>query len=130
MTASVVELPHKAAPACTVIICTKNRPAELERCLASVSQLDYPRVDVLVVENGPRDSRTCGIAARWGARYTAEPVEGLSRARNRGVQSSAAEIVAFIDDDAVAEAGWLRALVAEFSDPKVMAVGGRVVGLS
>ncbi len=115
------------ALACSVVIPTHNRPAQLDRCLAAVARLDYPRYDVLVVDNAPADDAAHTIAARCGARYLVEPVLGVSRARNRGARASDAEIIAYLDDDAVPEPSWLSALAAEFSDPAVMAVTGRIL---
>jgi GT2 family glycosyltransferase len=51
---------------------------------------------------------------------------GLSAARNMGVRSCDSEIVAFIDDDAVADPNWLENLVGNFVDTKVIGVGGRI----
>ena len=49
---------------------------------------------------------------------------GLSGARNTGVERASGDVVAFLDDDAVPEPGWLAALVAPFCDPSVVATGG------
>ena len=120
----------QSEPSCTVVVCTRDRPKELERCLEAVSRLRYPRFDVLVVDNAPSDTQASQIAARWGARYLVEPIKGASRARNCGARSCNTEIIAFCDDDAIPEPGWLQALVREFQDPEVMAVGGRIIALS
>lgn len=117
------------APSCSVVICTRNRPLQLEQCLEAVGRLVYPRFDVLVVDNAPSDARAQEIARRWGARYLVEPRIGLSRSRNRGARACESEVVAFLDDDAVPEPQWLSGLAEEFSDPLVMAVAGRIVPL-
>lgn len=117
-------------PSCTVVICTKDRPELLDRCLASIAQLNYQNFDVLVVDNAPKDSRSQQVAARWRSHYVVEPVVGLSRARNRGASECSAELIAYIDDDAVAEPGWLAALAREFADPRVMAVAGTILPLN
>jgi glycosyltransferase involved in cell wall biosynthesis len=54
-------------PSCSVVICTRNRPGELNECLKGVSRLLYPRFDVLVVDNAPTDPRTREVADGWGA---------------------------------------------------------------
>jgi cellulose synthase/poly-beta-1,6-N-acetylglucosamine synthase-like glycosyltransferase len=118
------------APSCSVVICTRDRPEKLEQCLEAVARLNYPRVDVLVVDNAPSDSRTRQLAARWGVRYLVEPVAGLSRARNCGARACDTEVIAFLDDDAIPEPEWLSALAAEFQEPLVMAVTGRTLPLS
>lgn len=117
-------------PLCTVVVCTRDRPRELSRCLEALSAVAYPRFEVCVVHNAPTETETRRVAERFGARYLVEPVPGLSRARNRGAQASAGEVVAYIDDDAVPEPGWLEAITREFEDPRVMMVAGRVLPLS
>jgi len=95
--------------------------------LKALAELDYPHFDVLVVDNAPSDDQGRQVAMRWGARYALEPTVGLSRARNRGARASSSEIVAFLDDDCLPEAEWLRSLAAPFIDPLVMVVTGRIV---
>jgi O-antigen biosynthesis protein len=115
---------HRLQPACTVVVCTRNRPSELNSCLQGLAQLVYPRFGVLVVDNAPSDDQAREIAVHWGADYVVEPVPGLSRARNRGAHACSAEIIAYLDDDSIPEPNWLSALVEEFTDPLVMAVTG------
>ena len=119
----------ESQPSCSVVICTRNRPDELNRCLEAVSRLDYPRFNTLVVDNAPSSDLARQVAARWGAAYLLEPKAGLSRARNAGARSCATEIVAYLDDDCVAEREWLARLAVEFRDPTVMAVTGPVMPL-
>ncbi|MFC1924387.1 glycosyltransferase family 2 protein [Chloroflexota bacterium] len=54
-------------------------------------------------------------------------IQGLSETRNAGIRASNGDIVAFIDDDAVAEPDWLENLISPFNDPRVMAVGGESI---
>src|SRR5204863_8136925 len=51
---------------------------------------------------------------------------GLSGARNTGIGLAHAEVVAFLDDDAIAAPDWLERLLAGYADPKVMGVGGKI----
>ncbi|MGC0238446.1 glycosyltransferase family 2 protein [Arthrobacter sp. SD76] len=51
---------------------------------------------------------------------------GLSGARNTGVGLADSDVVAFLDDDAVAAPDWLERLMALYDDPEVLGVGGRV----
>ena len=120
----------RSLPTCTVVICTRDRPAILDRCMEGVSSLQYSHFEVLVVDNSSTDWGAREVAARWGARYVVEPIVGASRARNRGALECSSEVVAYLDDDAVPEPGWLSAIAAEFSDPLVMAVAGKVLALS
>ncbi|HVW85374.1 MAG TPA: glycosyltransferase, partial [Bryobacteraceae bacterium] len=67
----------------SLVICTRNRPAFLERCLYSVAKLAEPAGEVLVVDNTSGDSETRRIVRLFeGVRYVIEPRPGLSRARN------------------------------------------------
>lgn len=118
-----------AIPSCSVVICTRDRPETLDRCLEAVSALDYRRFETVVVDNAPGDDRAREVAQRHGARRVVEPIPGLSRARNRGARESTGDLVAYLDDDAIADSGWLGGLAAEFSDPRVMAVTGRILPL-
>jgi cellulose synthase/poly-beta-1,6-N-acetylglucosamine synthase-like glycosyltransferase len=52
---------------------------------------------------------------------------GLSNARNVGVASSRGDIIAFIDDDAIADEEWLQNMVRDFDDPAVIGVGGSII---
>lgn len=124
-----MEPPVDFQPACTVVVCTRNRPKELERCLEGVAGLLYPRFEVLVVDSGPVDNQTREVATKRNLRYMAEPMPGQNRARNRGARATDAEIVAYLDDDAVPEPQWISALVEEFRDPQVMVVTGRILPL-
>lgn len=114
----------------SVVIPTRNRPALLDQCLAAVALQDYPRLEVLVVDNAPSDGRARQVAEQHGALYTVAPVRGVSRARNCGARASRGEIVAYLDDDFLPATDWLRTLVEEFAEPQVMAVSGRICALS
>jgi cellulose synthase/poly-beta-1,6-N-acetylglucosamine synthase-like glycosyltransferase len=114
-------------PFCSVVVCTRHRPAKLEHCLIGLRHLDYPRYEVIVVDNTSGDESVHQLAEAVGARLVTEPTVGLSRARNTGARAARGEIVAFIDDDAVAEPGWLGAHAAAFRDRSVAATSGRVL---
>jgi glycosyltransferase involved in cell wall biosynthesis len=117
-------------PACSVVVCTRERPQLLERCLASLVALDHPSYEILVVDNSPGDPGTERVAARVGARCIRESRTGLSRARNEGARAATGEIVAYTDDDAVVEPDWLGRHAAAFDDPLVMASTGPVLPLA
>ena len=127
MSAAAAETTGRFAPTCAVVVCTRDRPALLDRCLAAATRLEYPRFGILVVGNAPTTDETREVARRWGAGYAVEPVPGLSRARNRGARASATDIMAYLDDDSLPEPDWLDAFVPEFDDGRVMAVTGRIL---
>jgi cellulose synthase/poly-beta-1,6-N-acetylglucosamine synthase-like glycosyltransferase len=111
---------------CSVVVCTQNRPKQLERCLRAIRTSCYPQIEIIVVDNGTEHSETRQVASTWDAKYVVEPVKGLSRSRNSGVRHSKAEIVTFIDDDALPKENWLCEIMREFEDPNVMAVAGLI----
>jgi GT2 family glycosyltransferase len=114
----------------SVIICTytTERWDDLQAAVASVlSQTLAPREVIVVVDHNP-DLETTARREFARARVVENRyARGLSGARNSGVQATTAEFVAFLDDDARAEAGWLATLLPAFSDPDVQGVGGGVV---
>ena len=52
---------------------------------------------------------------------------GLSGGKNTGVAASTGQVVAFLDDDAVADVNWLKCLVDAYTDASVAGVGGRTL---
>lgn len=110
----------------SAIVCTRDRPDELARCLASLLALNPPAHEIIVVDNAPSDDRTEALCAELPVRYVREPHPGAARARNRGVAEARGELVAFTDDDCVVDPAWLRGLSQPFADPLVMAVTGYV----
>jgi O-antigen biosynthesis protein len=113
-----------------VVVCTRHRAELLARCLESLTQLEHPSYELLVVDNTPGDCEVERLAEEAGARYVVEPREGLSRARNTGGQRAKGEVVAYIDDDAVAEPAWLSRHAAALENPGLMATTGRILPVS
>lgn len=106
-------------------ICTRERPDDLRRALSSLSSMAFRGEGVIVVDNCPATDATRNVVEEFpGVRYVVEPHLGLDNARNRALAEADAEIVAFIDDDAVADADWLDAIRRPFADPHVMVVTG------
>lgn len=117
-------------PAFSVVVCTQNRAPQLTQCLASLNGLDHPSYEVLVVDNTADDSAAERIASEMGARYVREPRTGLSRARNTGSRAAKGGLIAYLDDDAVADPGWLGRHQAALTDPAVMVTTGRILPIT
>lgn len=113
----------------SVVVCTRNRPDDLRRCLASIVGFAGPDTDILVVDNDPPDDATAEVCRAFQVRRVVEPRRGLNWARSRALVTASGEVVAFIDDDAVASPQWLEHLRAPFADPVVAAVTGLVMPL-
>jgi O-antigen biosynthesis protein len=123
------EYADEAAPLVTVAVCTRDRVEDLKLCLDAVGRIDYPNLEVLVVDNRPSSNaaeRLVKGSFPW-VRYVREPSPGLDWARNRAALEARGEIIAYTDDDVVVDAGWVSALVARFRDTNVMAVTGLTV---
>lgn len=126
--------PEEAVPntrRASVVVITRERPEDLARCLDSLMALPDDGQEVIVVDNCPETDATRRLVSGYGAavRYEREEMPGSSAARNRGLREARNDVVAFIDDDAVADPEWLRGLVRNFHDPRVLAVTGLVMPL-
>lgn len=116
------------------VICTHNRLRYLGASIDSLLEQTLPRSDyeIIVVDNASSDGTREWVAERQKTapdiRYVYEPALGLSNARNAGWRAARSEIVAYLDDDAVACPRWLEVIVAKFSerDDRLAVVGGRV----
>ena len=109
--------PAMASLDTTVVICTRDRPAGLRATLASLQRQTDPSFGVLVVDNGsssPESAMVVEDLAIPRREFLVEPRPGLSRARNRALDAVRTELVAWIDDDEVADADWVRRLKEGF----------------
>lgn len=119
---------QRAARTISVVVCTRERPEALERCLRSLDDLSVRPDEIIVVDNAPRTDATLQLVrSRPNITYVLEARPGLSKARNAGLQHASGEIIAFTDDDVEVHPDWLMRLQQGFSDPDVMAVTGLVL---
>jgi glycosyltransferase involved in cell wall biosynthesis len=116
-------------PTISVIICTRDRADQLEGCLDAVLTQDYPRYEVVVVDNASRTDETVRLTRSKPVRYVREETPGLNWARNRGIDEARHDIVAFVDDDARPDRGWLRTIGTAFASSDAAAVTGLVAPL-
>lgn len=116
-------------PFISVIIGTRERPAELARCLASLAAVDYPRFEVLVVDNDPESDATRHVAeqAAGPVRYLCSKRRGVAVAHNLGAAEANGRILAFTDDDVVLDRYWLAAIAEAFADWRVGCVTGLIM---
>ena len=120
----------------SVIVCTWNRSETLQRCLQSLEAqaLANDAYEVVVVDNRSIDG-TPGAVAGFASgtdmtvRYIREDRQGLSHARNAGIETAAGELLAFIDDDCTVEPGYVEALLHAFEETGADLVAGRVTSV-
>jgi glucosyl-dolichyl phosphate glucuronosyltransferase len=116
-----------APPSISVVICayTDRRFDDVLAAVASVRAQSVPALEILLVvdHNPPLLARLAGALTDVTATENAGR-RGLSGGKNTGVALARGEVVAFLDDDAVAEPDWLRHFGDAYQDPAVMGVGG------
>jgi glycosyltransferase involved in cell wall biosynthesis len=111
----------------TVVICTRDRAGELNRCLGSFRDQTRSPDQVVVVDNASIGDETRQVALSHGVTYVREPRPGLDFARNTGAAAASGDIVAYTDDDTVLHPAWLEELIAAFDHPDIWAVTGLVL---
>ena len=111
----------------SIIINTDGRATALKNTLDSLSMLDYSSFEICVVYGPTNDGTREFLAGYSGQIKSIACLErNLSMSRNIGIAVASGEIVAFIDDDGLAEPEWLRQLAVAFDDPTVGGAGGIV----
>jgi predicted ATP-grasp superfamily ATP-dependent carboligase/GT2 family glycosyltransferase len=113
----------------SVVVCTysAHRWDDLAAAVSSVESQSAAAQELLVVvDHNAELLERCAAAFPRARVLMSTGAKGLSGARNTGVAASGGEIVAFLDDDARADADWLEHLGAAFDDPSVIGAGGAV----
>jgi glucosyl-dolichyl phosphate glucuronosyltransferase len=117
----------------SVILCTYNRHLYLKKALESLACSVLPGStdwEVIVVDNRSSD-QTPDVVKEFATqypgrfRYVPEPKQGKSHALNTGIRQSRGDVLAFVDDDATVEPGWLWNLTKALNDGDWAGAGGR-----
>lgn len=119
----------------TVIICTYNREKYIRPLLESIiaNTLDKAQYEIVLVDNNCTDN-TQTVCKQFAAdhtdvafRYVVEPEQGLSAAKNKGLQEAKGDIVVYVDDDALVDTHYLKDYADWFAaHPETMAAGGPI----
>ncbi|MBI4596255.1 MAG: glycosyltransferase [Candidatus Tectomicrobia bacterium] len=117
------------SPSASVIVCTRDRPEKLKRCLDSLLNLKNPPLEIMVVDSCPSSFSTRDLVKGYPVKYSLLDRPGLSTARNMAIREVKGDFLAFTDDDCYADVNWLEKLMENFSDEKVMGATGLVLPL-
>jgi glycosyltransferase involved in cell wall biosynthesis len=121
---SAPHFPLAQTPKVSVVVASYNGARTLEICLNSLTKLNYPDYEVILVDDGSTDN-TQEIAQRYAdVRTIRQTNHGLSVARNVGIAAATGQIVAFTDSDCRADEDWLYYLVGDLLSSDFVAIGG------
>ena len=119
----------------SIIVCTYNRDKYLYNALKSVAENDFSfdKYEIVLINNNSTD-RTESECERFqndfpqvNFNYFVENNQGLSLARNRGIDEAKGDILVYVDDDATVNSAYLKSIDDFFKDHQaVMAVGGPI----
>jgi glycosyltransferase involved in cell wall biosynthesis len=122
----------------TVIVCTYNRCDTLAKTLESLAASTIPdsvEWEIAVIDNNSSD-RTRQVVEDFSRRfpgrfrYAFEPRQGKSFALNRGIRETQADVLAFTDDDVIAEPTWLWNLTRDLFSGEWQGAGGKILPLN
>lgn len=122
-------------PACwprvSIIIAARGRHTSTRSCVTSLLALDYPgpSPEIIVVDDASEPPLAPALACLPIRLIRLERNAGQSAARNLAAVEADGELLAFIDNDCLADPSWLRALIPHLGDPRLAIVGGRVCAL-
>jgi GT2 family glycosyltransferase len=127
------DVSQSTADSVTVVICA-HRDSRWQSLLRTVRSLRVqcrlPEQCIVVIDHNDQLLRRAQVSLPDDVEVLAsEERRGLSGARNTGVRASRSDIVAFLDDDAEADPGWVGGLLAQYSDPLVVGAGSQVVAV-
>jgi len=110
----------------SVVICTYGgRERCLRSCIESLKNQTHQSSETILVVDTEEEKERYSTDYP-DVRVISSKKKGLAAARNRGIEASTGDIIAFIDDDAVADKNWVSEIMRSFNSDNVMAVGGPV----
>jgi peptidoglycan-N-acetylglucosamine deacetylase len=117
-------------PQTTVLIPAYNEEAAIVQTVSSALACDYPKLEILVVDDGSTDHTAELVRTNFGSesrvRLISQPNHGKPSALNRGLAEATGEVTISIDGDTIVDPEAIARLVRHFADPKVGAVAGNV----
>ncbi|MBO0728416.1 MAG: glycosyltransferase [Acidimicrobiaceae bacterium] len=111
-------------PSISVVICAYNAADTLDECLQHTCALDYPGLDIVVVDDGSTDDTAAIVARHPRARVVPIRHAGLAAARNAGIEAARGDLIAYLDSDAFPSPEWPYYLALGMDGPTLGGVGG------
>jgi len=116
-------------PLVSIIVPARNEEKVIERCIESLLEIDYPKKEIIIVDDGSSD-RTYWLAKKYSVKgvkaIRRRQAGGKSVALNTGMLLARGEIIVTCDADSIIGRAALKAIVKRFQDPLVTAVAGNV----
>jgi len=123
------ESPIYRWPSIAIVVPAHNEEKVIERCIEAILEIDYPKKEVIVVDDGSTD-KTYRLATNYRAKgvkvLRRDKAGGKSAALNTGILAAKGEIIITCDADSMIGRGALRKIAMRFQDPEVSAVAGNV----
>ncbi|MGD2066181.1 MAG: glycosyltransferase [Candidatus Bathyarchaeota archaeon] len=121
--------PIQRWPWVTIVVPAHNEEKVIERCLEAILEIDYPKKEVIVVDDGSTDN-TYRLASKYRTKgikvIRRQKAGGKSGALNTGILIAQGEIIITCDADSMIARSALKKIVSRFQDPTVSAVAGNV----
>jgi glycosyltransferase involved in cell wall biosynthesis len=111
-------------PSMSVVICAYNAEATIDECLRHTCALEYPDLEIIVIDDGSTDATAALARQHVRARVVMVRHAGLGAARNEGIRQARGDVVAYLDSDAYPCPEWPYYLALGFDGPGVGGVGG------
>lgn len=121
----MTKLNHKV----TIVIPTRNRCKDLERCIKALLKQSVSNFEILVIDNGSSD-RTSEVLSAYNVRFIRYPTNNLTHLFNVGWKLCENEIVAYLNDDSEPAPAWLESALSSMADPAIHCVGGPTIDLN
>jgi glycosyltransferase involved in cell wall biosynthesis len=109
----------------SVVIPARNEEGMLGACLRALADQIEPADEIIVVDNDSTDD-TEAVARSWvGVKVLTERRQGITYARNTGMDAATSHVIARIDADTLVTPSWARAIRGAFaSDPELAGLAG------
>lgn len=118
------------APEISLLLCTRNRPRDVQRCVPTILENSFTNYELLIVDQSDGEDTFQYLQSLGDPRIRIIRTEtrGLARARNIAIRNARTSIVAFTDDDCICDREWVGNLVQQFREnPDISGLFGKVL---